>query len=59
MLLGFFPLKRKQAAMLRLSEGGLIPAGSGPAQLPVTQPQAMLVVPGDSATLSSPESDIS
>lgn len=54
-----FFFRKKQAAVLRLSEGGLMQAGTGPAQLPVTQPQAMLAVPGDSTTLSSPETDIS
>lgn len=37
-----FLLIKKQTAVLRLLEGGLVPAGVGPAQLPVTQPQAMV-----------------
>lgn len=33
---------KKQTAVLRLLEGGLLLTGMGPAQLPVTQPQAAL-----------------
>lgn len=56
---GLFFLFKKPAAVQRLLKRGLIPPGTGPAQLPVTQPQARLALPGHSTTLSSLGSDIS
>lgn len=56
---GIFFLLKRRAAVPRLLKGGLIPAGTGPAQLPATQPWAMLALPGHSITLSPLGSDIS
>lgn len=56
---GLIFLLKKVSCCAFLLKGGLILAGTGPAELPVTQPQSMLALPGHSTALSSLGSDIS